>query len=153
MTVTKTVIVSAGHTALAARTALPFARSFAAKMSGVMNGAKGGHGGPDGRTDDAETRTESESFTFFALCLAVALFTVLQVRSSVARRPPRRHSSFHGIIRSQAVSSPSSTPHVVAARFVWQRQVRGDNRIRHRYTTNRGAEAAAEDAGHARSTT
>ena len=50
VTVTKTVIVSAGHTALAARTALPFARSFPAKMSGVMNGAKGGHGRPDGRT-------------------------------------------------------------------------------------------------------
>ena len=34
-----------------------------------------------------------------------------------------------------------------ATRFVWQRQVRGDNRIRHRYTTNRGAEAAEEEGG------
>ena len=58
--------------------------------------------------------------------------------------PPALQFPWHYTRPCQAVSSSPSSPHVAAARFVWQRKVRGDNRIRHRYTTNRERSGGGE---------
>ena len=129
------------HRALLCRLLLPSREN----VGDVMNDAKGGH--THGRKEEGGADSSGAPFTFFALCLAVALFTVLQVTPIAGRASAggRRHSSFHGITRPRPkVSLPlTRSPHVACAAaappdsFGSERQVREDNRIRHRYKTNR----------------
>ena len=62
-------------------------------------------------TDRAARRADGESFTFFALCLAVALFTVLQVRPRSGRVQPRPPAAlqfpWHYTQPRRVMSSPS----------------------------------------------
>ena len=132
----------------------------------VMNDAAKGEHDDERAEEDGRRRNGGEGGgrILYFLCIAAAAaascggviyrFTSPLVRL-FALRPPsrartRRRSSFHGILRRVLCATCLRRRRRLAAR-----EVQGDNRIRHRYTTNRGAEGAAaapEDAGHKCST-
>ena len=105
-----------------------------------MNDAKGGH--THGRKEEGGTDS-SAPFTFFALCLAVALFTVLQVTpiAGHAQAAAALQFPWHYTAAAESIPPPHPrAPHVACESFGSERQVREDNRIRHRYKTNRKEE-------------
>ena len=103
-----------------------------------MNDAKGGH--THGRKEEGGTDS-SAPFTFFALCLAVALFTVLQVTPIAGHAQAAAGTPVSMALHGRGRKYPSPlilARHMsLANRLASERQVREDNRIRHRYKTNR----------------
>ena len=106
-----------------------------------MNDAKGGH--THGRRKEGDA---GQQRTLYFLCIVSCGGVIYRFTSHTDRRPctgGRGHSSFHGITRPRPkVSLPPHprAPHVACESFGSERQVREDNRIRHRYKTNRKEE-------------
>ena len=129
MKVTKTK-----HRALLCRLLLPSREN----VGDVMNDAKGGH--THGRRKEGDA---GQQRTLYFLCIVSCGGVIYRFTSHTDRRPctgGRGHSSFHGITRPRPkVSLPPHprAPHVACESFGSERQVREDNRIRHRYKTNR----------------
>ena len=86
-----------------------------------MNDAKGGH--THGRKEEGGADSSGAPFTFFALCLAVALFTVLQVTPIAGHAQAAAGTpvsmALHG--RGRKYPSPSSSCATCRLRIVWQR--------------------------------
>ena len=99
----------------------------------------------EGRKREGD-ETDGQQCTLYFLCIVSCGGVIYRFTSHTDRRPctgGRRHSSFHGITRPRPkVSLPPHprAPHVACESFGSERQVREDNRIRHRYKTNRKEE-------------